>query len=202
LCYNGQDNKVYCANNTSDNVTVIDCATDSVLATVPVASYPWALCWNSQNDRVYCADCYSGYVSVIDGVTNSVVRAVEVGLGYGPQALAWNPFQNRVYVADNWSACISVLRDSMSGVEESPKPQAPSHKLLPTIVRGVLVLQGDKTQNTGHRAELLDATGRRVADLHSGANDVSRLSPGVYFVRGEGRGAGDAGPTRKVVIQR
>jgi hypothetical protein len=32
---------------------------------------------------------------------------------------------------------------------------------------------------------MLDATGRRVAELHSGLNDVSRLAPGIYFVLSE-----------------
>jgi len=32
------------------------------------------------------------------------------------------------------------------------------------------------------KAVLLDISGRKVLDLHSGANDVSRLAPGVYFV--------------------
>jgi hypothetical protein len=30
---------------------------------------------------------------------------------------------------------------------------------------------------------LLDISGRKVLDLHAGANDVSRLAPGVYLVR-------------------
>jgi hypothetical protein len=33
-------------------------------------------------------------------------------------------------------------------------------------------------------------------------NDLQALAPGVYFVRGEGRGAGDVGPIRKVVLTR
>jgi hypothetical protein len=30
---------------------------------------------------------------------------------------------------------------------------------------------------------LLDASGRRILALHPGPNDVSRLPPGVYFIR-------------------
>jgi hypothetical protein len=44
---------------------------------------------------------------------------------------------------------------------------------------------------------LLDISGRKVADLHPGANDVSGLSAGVYFVQG-----GQSGAASKVVIQR
>jgi hypothetical protein len=53
-------------------------------------------------------------------------------------------------------------------------------------------------------AELVDLTGRDVMDLKPGENDISRLSPGVYFVREEGsRIPGSEGPSvRKVVIQR
>jgi len=40
--------------------------------------------------------------------------------------------------------------------------------------------------------------------LHAGANDVSKLAPGVYFVRAEGRGTrGEVlGEACKVIIQR
>ena len=36
----------------------------------------------------------------------------------------------------------------------------------------------------------------------AGANDVRALVPGVYFVRGEGRGPGYEGRIRKVVVTR
>ena len=48
---------------------------------------------------------------------------------------------------------------------------------------------------------LLDAAGRKVLGLKAGENDVSGLAPGVYFVRGEGRGARGGG-AEKVVIAR
>jgi len=86
------------------------------------------------------------------------------------------------------------------GIEESLKPQATSFELGPTIVRSVLVLPRDMTELPGNsdrvpRPVLLDVCGRKVLDLGSGPNDVRRLAPGVYFVRGT------HGP-RKTVIQR
>jgi len=60
-----------------------------------------------------------------------------------------------------------------------------------TIVRGVLFLPRDMTALSDNSdrvprpsAALLDAAGRKVLDLNPGSNDVSRLAPGVYFVRG------------------
>ena len=69
-----------------------------------------------------------------------------------------------------------------------------------TIVRGVLELAVDSRQHTAYRAGLLDATGRRVAELRPGTNDVSRLAPGVYFVRSAA--GGERSAVRKVVIER
>jgi hypothetical protein len=78
---------------------------------------------------------------------------------------------------------IKMAPDSVTGIEGSHKLQAANCKLEPTIVSGVLNLGVDSRQNTEYRAELLDAAGRRVVELHAGANDVSGLAPGVYFIR-------------------
>ncbi|GEM_PF-4072404 len=67
-------------------------------------------------------------------------------------------------------------------VEEGRKPQAPSRKPGPTIVRGILNLQ-PAIYNLQSEIVLLDVGGRKVLTLKPGANDVSTLSPGVYFVR-------------------
>jgi hypothetical protein len=87
-----------------------------------------------------------------------------------------------------------------AGVEERRQPTANGLRHAPSVVRGVLLL-GDCPRTGTVPKALLDISGRRALDLHSGANDVSHLAPGVYFLRGEGRGAGGVGQTRKVVIQ-
>ncbi len=74
-----------------------------------------------------------------------------------------------------------VWMPASGGVEETLRPQAASPKLRPTIVRGVLMM-GGRERKTEDRIRLLDAAGRKVLDLTLGANDVSRLAPGVYFI--------------------
>jgi outer membrane protein assembly factor BamB len=71
-----------------------------------------------------------------------------------------------------------------------------------TIVRGVLFF-GPSAVSCKPSAVLLDVSGRRVAALHAGPNDVSRFAPGVYFVR-SGLSALSREPSAvcKVVIQR
>jgi hypothetical protein len=72
------------------------------------------------------------------------------------------------------------------GMAEPRPPDVPpvqiQARLASTVVRGVLFLEarGEKREA---RVELLDVSGRRVLNLKPGANDVGRLSPGVYFVR-------------------
>ena len=56
LVYDSVNNKVYCANNGSDNVTVIDGASNQVITTVAAGSCPCALCYNPQDNKVYCAN--------------------------------------------------------------------------------------------------------------------------------------------------
>ena len=82
------------------------------------------------------------------------------------------------------------------GAEETMNDGRKTMNVCPTIVRGVLVLGAvDSRQNTGYRAGLLDAAGRKVMELAPGPNDVSRLAPGVYFVCG-------VQGVRKTLIQR
>jgi len=64
-----------------------------------------------------------------------------------------------------------------------------------TVVRGVLLLGDCPRTGTVPKAVLLDVCGRKALDLARGPNDLSRLSPGVYFVR-------EASGTRRVVVLR
>jgi len=84
------------------------------------------------------------------------------------------------------------------GVEEAPNAEVRTTNPVPTIVRGVLLLS-EAASRKPQAASLMDATGRKVIELEPGANDVSRLAPGVYFVR---RLAGEHPATEKVVLQR
>jgi hypothetical protein len=67
-----------------------------------------------------------------------------------------------------------------------------------TVVRGTL-FQPEVAGSSSRTASLLDISGRKVLDLHTGANDVRRLAPGVYFVRESGAQA-QAQVVRKVVL--
>jgi YVTN family beta-propeller protein len=205
LCYNGADNKVYCANSGSlpsfdSTVSVINGSTNEVTTTLAVGYAPSVLCYQPASNRIFCASDFSSDVAVIDGHTDEVLLTIKVGRT--PASVVCNPIHGRVYVANYNESSISVLRDSGGGVEESFKPQAPSQEPTPTITRGVLFLpeaQSLKLQT----ANLMDAAGRVVMNLLPGANDVRALAPGVYFIRGPKTEDGRPGAAvRKVVLTR
>ncbi len=94
------------------------------------------------------------------------------------------------------------------GIEEMTNTELQATKAGPTMVRGVLLLSplGTRSELPGRnsvmsRAALLDAAGRKVLSLVPGPNDVSGLTPGVYFVL-EAQPQAQAQAVRKVIIQR
>ncbi len=100
---------------------------------------------------------------------------------------------------------LSVCQRYDAGVEEATNAELRTARGKPTVVRGVLMLGAvDRKQQVEDRAELLDATGRRVMDLRPGANDVSALASGVYFVRGRSATNGERPEVsvRKAIIGR
>ncbi len=85
------------------------------------------------------------------------------------------------------------------GIAENPQPAVGGSQLTASHARRVLNL----TANPGDPATefvLLDASGRRVLSLRSGANDISLLPPGVYFVRPASGVVRQTGATGRIVV--
>ena len=87
--------------------------------------------------------------------------------------------------------------DVVGQSEEQQQPTAISRQPTASVVRNVLLLPGAASLKPQATSCLLDAAGRRALNLHPGANDVSRLAPGVYFVR-----EAQAQAVRKVMVTR
>jgi DNA-binding beta-propeller fold protein YncE len=188
LVYNEHNNTVYVNSRTGtpSSIKMIDGTTNQLGDSISVAGPTTALCYNRYTNKLFTEDGGHCWLSVIDCGTNTLLKTI--GVDTAPYyCMVWNPPNNRVYVGCwtivPWvSSGISVIRDSGGGVEESPKPQAASFKPMATIARGELVLAKGAGTNSS-TSWLLDISGRKVLDLQPGTNDVSRLAPGVYFVR-------------------
>jgi YVTN family beta-propeller protein len=98
-------NKVYVANSGSNNVTVIDGATNAT-TTVTAGAFPRVIAVNPVSNKVYVANQISADVTVIDGATNATTA---VAAGGQPRAIAVNLVTNKVYVANGSSANVTVI---------------------------------------------------------------------------------------------
>ncbi len=94
LCTNSLRNKVYAAHHGKNSVAVISCATNQVIATIPVGSGPNALCYNSRDDKVYCANYTSDDLTIMGGASDNVINTIHA---HKPQSLSYNPAGDRVF---------------------------------------------------------------------------------------------------------
>jgi hypothetical protein len=78
---------------------------------------------------------------------------------------------------------LNAGHDLAAGVAEKPESGSPHGRFGSTVIRAVLRMH--EGRQAGCRAELLDASGRRVMALHTEPSDVRALAPGVYFLREE-----------------
>jgi YVTN family beta-propeller protein len=81
-------NAIYVSNEGSNNVTVINGATNNVTAAVSAGTQPYAVAINSVTNTIYVANYNSATVTVIDGATNTVTATVAVGTN--PQLLQFH----------------------------------------------------------------------------------------------------------------
>ena len=106
--------RVYVANFASDTVSVIDTATNTVIATVPVGDGPRGVGVTPDATRVYVANEQSDTVSVIDTATNAVVATVAVG--DWPTGVRATPDGTRVWVTNAESDSVSIIDTGTNAV--------------------------------------------------------------------------------------
>ncbi len=75
MAANPAGTRLYVTNGGSSSISVIDAATNMVIATIPVGGAPSA----AAGTRVYVANSSLSSVSVIDAATNMVIATIPVG---------------------------------------------------------------------------------------------------------------------------
>ena len=112
LAYDSVLDRVYCANNGTASVTVVDCGPDTVVATVHVGNSPVALLCSPDGSTVYCVNRGDRTVSAVDAHLNSVLWTANVG-AY-PCAIAYGASGTKLYCADSAASRVSVI-DPITG---------------------------------------------------------------------------------------
>jgi hypothetical protein len=124
--------------------------------------------------------------------------------------VAWVPpgfIERLVYAAPYlYVACsdagVCILESTAVAIDEPKQVEEEQARKGASVVRGVLFLPEARNEKREARSELRDISGRKVADLHPGANDVRALAPGVYFVRPVSGAEREAPGVTKVVVTR
>jgi YVTN family beta-propeller protein len=99
--------KLYVSTSAANRVIVVGTAPMSVMATIPVGSFPLGVDISPDGSRAYVATVFSNAVSVIDTTTNTVIATVPVG--NAPRSARVSPDGTRAYVANSLSNSVSVI---------------------------------------------------------------------------------------------
>jgi YVTN family beta-propeller protein len=106
VAVNPVTNKIYVANQSSNNVTVIDGASNSTTTVAAGSDDQTSVAVNPVTNKIYVANSAVDTVTVIDGATNTTTS---VAVGLQPQAMAVNPVTNKVYVANFEDDTVTVI---------------------------------------------------------------------------------------------
>ena len=107
IAVNPVTNRVYVSTTNDSSVTVLDGATNTIIAKVSGITYPRGVAVNTVGNKVYVVSQYWNTVTVIDGATNQITKTIPVGTY--PWAIVYNPTLNRLYVGNRTSNNISVI---------------------------------------------------------------------------------------------
>ncbi len=122
MAYDPVNHFVYVANLGSDNVSVINTASE-VIASVSVGKAPENIAFDPQNSCIYVVDSGSNTVSVIDPATNTVTGTVHAGTS--PWGVAYDPANTCIYVTNSGSDSVTIIRSNNSIAAVTPVGHIP-----------------------------------------------------------------------------
>jgi gliding motility-associated-like protein len=168
----------YIANLSSNNVSVISTASNTLIGTIPVGLGPFSVSVSPDGSRAYVANSGSNTVSVINTATNTVISTIDVGAA--PLGLIVSPDGSKVYVANSGSNTITVIN-------------ATTNALLATFSAGTqpngVSISPDGLQlyvSNGQSNNVLiinPLSGAVISDISVGSNPLtSAVSPDGKFI--------------------
>ena len=159
LCYDPANQAVFCANYGGNTVSVISCATNQVIATIPVGDAPVALSYDPQDQLVYCANSYGSSISVLNGMTGMTERKTLMTAGRELQPT----IVRRV---------LMMPRD-MTEIRSGTSDRVPRPALLDATGRKVMELQAGP--NDVRRLAPGVYFGRQASGVERGASSMTKV---------------------------
>ncbi len=172
MALNPATERIYVANQSSNNVTVIDATTNLVVTTIPVGKAPSAVAVNAQTNTIYVADRDSADVAIINGASNSVTYVGVPSTG-APDSIAVEPGTGNVYVGTGGPGILAVINTTTNQVMY-PDPSA---------LFGPIALASSPLSGRMYVADVLDSD----LEIYEGAttfllNSVSMAKPQALAV--------------------
>ena len=159
VAVNPATNKIYVANDGSNDVTVIDGASGLTTA-VAVGTSPRSIEVNTVTNKIYVANSGSSNVTVIDGNTNSTST---VFAGIGPIAVGVNAVTNKIYVA-NTAGNVAVINGATNAVAFVPAGTSPRAITVNAVTNKIYVANGASNNVT-----VLDGTTNVTTTIAAGS---------------------------------
>ena len=94
LRFNSVNDKLYCCSGSSEEVTVVDGANDSVTARLQVGCRVFALAFADFQNKVYCGGDGTS-LTVVDGASDSILRRIDLHARLGD--LYYSPTERKLY---------------------------------------------------------------------------------------------------------
>ena len=176
VAVNADGSRLYVANAGDDTVTVIDTATNTVLATVAVGDLPRALAVNTATGLVYVVNQLGDSVSVIDPATNTVIDDINIALE-GPVDAAFHPdFADLLYLTSTSTTAVSLIGTTAHTIETTFSTGSPSSAITFAYGTGYL-LSAD-----GHTVSVIVGFTDITATYHLDdyATDIAVAGPWLY----------------------
>jgi len=167
----------------------------TVIATIPVGTWPVGVAYDPSNGYIYVADSGSNTVSVIDGTT--VIATIPVGIE--PAGVAYDPSNGYIYVTNFASGTVSIISTPAQAIKtytvtftESGLPAGTQwsvtfNGLTKSSTANSITFTGVLAGNYTWNASLIIAVGsgtRYVAQISSGTISVPTvLSVSLYYVK-------------------
>ncbi len=111
-------NFAYVTNSKSDNVSVIDTTTNTIVNTITVGDFPQGIAITPNGTLAYVANqgqsAFSNTISVINLTNNTLVDTITVGTG--PSYVAITPDGNYAYVTNVFTNNVSVINTNTNTV--------------------------------------------------------------------------------------
>lgn len=200
IAVNSQTNMVYATTQFPTTLKVVDGATNSLTATIPLNSIffpPLGIAVNPTTNRIYVDDFVHG-VWVLDGATNAVLAVINLPIGV--EKIAVNPVTNLVYVGNREERSITVIDGNVNSPTENsviaviPMPSYLGGDVVvnPVTNRLYVVTNGFDFETSKFRPiTVVDGNTNTViaSPLHNiflGSLGINPVTNKVYMINGSG----------------